>query len=110
MKCQAESSQMQSVGISLGEMQEVQGQEAHHSTQSLQPEVQNSPSTCRKFGKKIKWPQIKEDIREMTSKGSVDKRLITAKIIVSYAAECSGYEEKKGFDWQGKPKRERLKS
>ena len=58
--------------------------------------------------KKIKWPTAKDkkawhdfdkdiiEILEITSKGSVDKRLITiAKIIAIYAAKRYGYEKGK---------------
>ena len=83
-KCQVELSQMQCIGISPSEMREVQGQEAHHSTQSLQAETQNSPGTLKTFGKRIKWPTATDkkvwhdfdedisEILEITSKGSVD--------------------------------------
>ena len=52
IKCQVEKTQMQHAGVSPGEMQEVQDQEAHHSAQSIQAEV---IETLTAF-KKIKWP------------------------------------------------------
>ena len=89
----------------------MQGWEAHHSAQSLQAEAQDSPSTPKTLGKRIKWPaatgkkawyDFDEDVSEIleiTSSGqhdSVDKRLLTtAKIIVSYAEKRYGYEERK---------------
>ena len=89
-------------------LQGVQGREAHHSAQSLQAEAQNQSGTPKTFGKRIKWPATTDkkawhdfdeyisEILEITSKGSVDKRLkTTAKIIVSYAAERYGYKEEK---------------
>ena len=96
-------------GIKPGAAPEkVQAREGHHSAQSLQAEAQDSPGTPKTVGKRIKWPaatvkkswhDFDEDISEIleiTSKGSVDKRLLTtAKIIVSYAAERYGYEERK---------------
>ena len=93
---------------------EMKGQEAHHSVQSLHAEAQDSPGTPNTFGKRIKWPMatdkkawhdFNENIREIfeiTSKGSVDKRLLTtAKIIVSYAAEWAlkSIQERNGR-WQ----------
>ena len=108
MKCQVESSQTQRAGIPLGVTPEFQGREAHHSAQSLQAEAQDLPDTPKTFEKTIKWPattdkktwhdldQFISEILEITSKGSVDKRLITTtRIIVSYAAERYGYEERK---------------
>ena len=88
MKCQVESSQTQRMGISPGEMQEVQGWEAHHSGQFLQAEAQKPPGTPRTFGNKIKWLVAMDKkawfdfnvdiskILEITSKGSVDKWII----------------------------------
>ena len=43
---------MQSAGVSPGETQEVQGREAHRSTQSLQAELIETRTAFRK----IKWP------------------------------------------------------
>ena len=108
MKCQVETSQGQRTGASPGETQETQGREAHHSAQSLQAEAQVPPKTLNTAGNKIKWPAAADkkalndfnwdicEILTVSAKGAVDKRLLkTSKIIVSYAADRYGYEEKK---------------
>ena len=102
IKCQVEKNQTQRAGVSPGETQEVYGQEAHHSAQSLQAEETETRTAFRK----IKWPTAANkktwhdfdtsigEIVNISAKGSVENRLLTmSKIIISYAKAQYGYME-----------------
>ena len=102
LKCQVEKVQTQRERVSLGETQGVQGQEAHHSAQSLRAEITETSTAFRK----IKWPTTANkntwhdfdtsfsEIVNFSEKGSDENQLLTMfKIIISYAKAQYGYIE-----------------
>ena len=104
MKCGGGEGPEQRSGTLPGETQEVQGQDTHHSAQSLH--APDQPMSHFPTRKRIKWPPAKDkttwqqfdddvcEILDVTSKGDADSRLHTmSTIIVSYAAERFGYVE-----------------
>ena len=110
MKCRERELEEQRTGTSPGETQEEPGQESPHRAQNLH--ASQPPRLCTASQKgKIRWPpankqtewlQFDEDmgnIMQTISKGDIDSRLHSmTSIIISYAAERFGYDEK------GKPR------
>ena len=103
MKCLVEGRQEQRTGQDPDQTQEKQGQEVHHSTQSLHANVApKSTSTTTN----IKWPpsnsigdwqNFDKDVCEivrLSSKGNIEARIDLLTVIITYfAAERFGYKE-----------------
>ena len=103
MKCLIKGRQEQCTGQDPDQTQEKQGQEVHHSTQSLHANVTpKSTSTTTN----IKWPpsnsigdwqNFGKDVCEivcLSSKGSIEARIdLLTVIITKFAAEKFGYKE-----------------